>query len=122
MCMQQEMCALHNGITALSCGYRLCVNVVLCVDLLCPDEIVESSKANGSICCSSNDSPFRYSFSFPLYFSLAGSSVTQDFCFELFSHVTKFFGYKVTIACILLPLLFLFTGGTVRTIQCSGIR
>ena len=24
-----------------------------------------------------------------------GSAVTMDFCFELFAHVTKFFGYKV---------------------------
>ena len=24
-----------------------------------------------------------------------GTAVTMDFCFELFAHVTKFFGYKV---------------------------
>lgn len=26
-----------------------------------------------------------------------GESVDQDFCFELFAHVTKFFNYKVSI-------------------------
>jgi hypothetical protein len=25
----------------------------------------------------------------------AGEEITMDFCFELFTHVTKFFGYKV---------------------------
>jgi len=29
--------------------------------------------------------------------SLAGEEVIQDFCFELFSHVTHFFGYKVVL-------------------------
>lgn len=29
--------------------------------------------------------------------SLAGEEVLQDFCFELFSHVTRFFGYKVVL-------------------------
>ena len=24
-----------------------------------------------------------------------GAAITMDFCFELFTHVTKFFGYKV---------------------------
>lgn len=37
--------------------------------------------------------------------SLAGEEVLQDFCFELFSHVTRFFGYKVV-------LLGLFNGQT----------
>ncbi|PNF30166.1 Pyridine nucleotide-disulfide oxidoreductase domain-containing protein 1 [Cryptotermes secundus] len=29
--------------------------------------------------------------------SLAGEEVLQDFCFELFSHVTRFFGFKVVL-------------------------
>ena len=29
--------------------------------------------------------------------SVAGEEVIQDFCFELFSHVTRFFGYKVVL-------------------------
>ncbi|PSN43440.1 Pyridine nucleotide-disulfide oxidoreductase domain-containing protein 1, partial [Blattella germanica] len=29
--------------------------------------------------------------------ALSGEKVLQDFCFELFSHVTKFFGYKVVL-------------------------
>jgi len=29
--------------------------------------------------------------------SLTGEEVLQDFCFELFSHVTRFFGYKVVL-------------------------
>lgn len=29
--------------------------------------------------------------------SLSGETVLQDFCFELFSHVTRFFGYKVVL-------------------------
>lgn len=39
--------------------------------------------------------------------SLAGEEVLQDFCFELFSHVTRFFGYKVV-------LLGLFNGQTLN--------
>ena len=33
------------------------------------------------------------------HFSLhaAGESVVLDFCFEMFAHVTKFFGYKVVL-------------------------
>lgn len=27
----------------------------------------------------------------------AGEEITMDFCFELFTHVTKFFGYKVVL-------------------------
>lgn len=27
-----------------------------------------------------------------------GESVDQDFCFELFAHVTKFFNYKVSVS------------------------
>lgn len=32
-------------------------------------------------------------------FILDGERKTLDFCFELFSHVTKFFGYKVCPVC-----------------------
>ena len=29
--------------------------------------------------------------------ALKGEDITLDICFELFAHVTKFFGYKVTV-------------------------
>ena len=32
---------------------------------------------------------------FVVFIKIAGEPVSLDFCFELFSHVTKFFGYKV---------------------------
>ena len=31
------------------------------------------------------------------------TSITMDFCFELFAHVTKFFGYKVGSTAALWP-------------------
>jgi len=32
-----------------------------------------------------------------MYFSLTNETILQDFCFELFSHVTSFFGFKVIL-------------------------
>ena len=32
-----------------------------------------------------------------MYCSTGGEDITLDFCFELFAHVTQFFGFKVVL-------------------------
>ena len=69
------------------------------------DEIMESGTSVGSICCQLHVVAYWWvSLSIVTMVIrdhvIVKNPVVRDFCFELFAHVTKFFGYKVLIAMV----------------------
>ena len=119
--MLQGMCVPYSGILGHRCGSRypqLCAYSTLLSPPSSPckfegymlhfvsDASLDSGQTNGCLCSKMYDGSckwvswsVRYSYTLlDFTFNCAGKElITPDFCFELFAHVTKFFGYKVVL-------------------------
>ena len=119
MSMLQEMCVPYTGILGHRCGFRYpqlraCFALLFsssslckfasfcfrCVSGLRPDKWVPMQQDAWWLMQVSKVGQGRYSEIKVLEFTfnyVGKEPVTPDFCFELFAHVTKFFGYKVVL-------------------------